>query len=139
MKLLDVNGNLKKRNVEKYRIKWDEKSRSKIQFETKQFLKQFWFSHIVYEEFPVFGTKMKVDIINFTKKIAIEVQGNQHNTFNPFFHDNRLYNWRQSIKRDMVKLEWLELNEITVVEILEDEIKLLSKEFFKNRFDIDLI
>ena len=37
-------------------IDWDGKSRSKIQFNVKQYLKKYWLKHIVFEEFPVAGT-----------------------------------------------------------------------------------
>ena len=35
-------------------IDWDGKSRSKIQFNVKQYLKKYWLKHIVFEEFPEF-------------------------------------------------------------------------------------
>ena len=78
MKLYNLTGRLINKNVSQFLIDWEKKSRSNIQFEVKQFLKPFWKNHICYEEFPVFGSRMKVDFINFTKKIAIEVNGEQH-------------------------------------------------------------
>lgn len=137
MKLLNVYGKLVQKNVEKYRIKWEEKSRSNIQFLTKQFLKPFWQGHVVYEEFPVFGTKMRIDIINFTRKIAIEIQGKQHYTFNKHFHGNRA-NFLGSIIRDTKKLDWLNLNDIKLIEILQDEASNLSLDFFNTKFNISL-
>ena len=85
MRLFNINGREQKKNVSKYVIDWNKKSRSKVQFAVKKFLEPFWNSQIVYEEFPVYGSRMKVDILNATKKIAIEVQGGQHNSFNKFF------------------------------------------------------
>jgi hypothetical protein len=85
MRLLNIYGRLERKNVNKYLIKWDKPSRSKIQFEVKRFLKRYWQSCVVYEEFPVYGSRMKVDILNATKKIAIEVNGAQHSNFNKFF------------------------------------------------------
>ena len=117
--------------VRKYLIKWNKKSRSQIQFKVKQFLKPYWENQIVYEEFPVYGSKMKVDILNATKKIAIEVQGKQHTEFNKFFHKTR-GNYLESIKRDHQKREWLKLNNFKLVEIEEEEIKKLSKTFLKS-------
>ena len=116
--------------VRKYLIKWNKKSRSQIQFKVKQFLKPYWENQIVYEEFPVYGSKMKVDILNATKKIAIEVQGKQHTEFNKFFHKTR-GNYLESIKRDYQKREWLKQNKFKLVEIEEEEIKKLSKSFLK--------
>ena len=53
MRLYNIYGKLQKKNVSPYLIKWDEKSRSKIQAEVKHFLKPFWKAQVVYEEFPV--------------------------------------------------------------------------------------
>lgn len=136
--LLNVRGKLVKKNVERYRIDWDKPCRSNIQFVTKQFLKPYWLGHVVYEEFPVYGTRLKVDIINLTRKIAVEIQGKQHHEFNKHFHKNRPYEFRQSMKRDVQKCEWLELNGFLLLEVLEDEIELLSEEYFFKKFGVSL-
>ena len=138
MRLYDINGRLKKRSVSQYLINWDGKSRSKIQFNTKQFLKPHWRASIVYEEFPVYGSLMKVDILNVSRKIAVEVNGKQHDKFNKFFHANSRVKFLESIKRDMVKREWLEKNGFLVIEIEEDEVKDLNEEFFIKKFNITL-
>jgi|TARA_B100000085_G_C18533117_1_gene508802 hypothetical protein len=138
MRLLNINGKLQKKSVTKYLVDWDKKSRSKIQFTVKQFLKTYWKGQVVYEEFPVYGTKMSVDILNATKKIAIEVQGRQHNEFNKFFHSDSRLKYLESIKRDLKKAEWLEMNDFNLIEINEDEINQLSKKFFLTKFDIVL-
>ena len=88
MRLFNLSGRLISKNVSKYRIDWDAHSKSKLQFEVKQFLKEFWLNHIVYEEFPVYGSRMRVDFLNATRKIAVEVNGAQHASFNKFFHQN---------------------------------------------------
>ena len=61
----------------RYSIKWKEKSRSKLQFGVKQFLLPYWSSDVVFEEFPVAGTRLTLDFYNANKKVAIEVQGAQ--------------------------------------------------------------
>ena len=67
MRLYNIYGKLQSKNVTKFLIDWDSKSRSKLQFKAKQFFKSIWKKQIVYEEFPVFGSKMKVDFLNATK------------------------------------------------------------------------
>ena len=129
MRLFNVRGKLQSRIVTRFLINWDKKSRSKIQFKVKQFLRSYWQNHVVYEEFPVYGTRMKVDILNATKKIAVEVNGRQHSSFNSFFHNNSRNKYLASIKRDVQKREWLEKNGFTVIEIEEDEVNKLSEEF----------
>ena len=134
MRLYNINGRLQKRGVSKYLINWNKKSRSKIQFKVKKFLEPFWKSNVVYEEFPVYGTRMSVDILNATKKIAIEVQGRQHSEFNKFFHGNSRLKYLEGIKRDIKKAEWLEKNGFILLEVEEDEVDLLSIKFFLDKF-----
>jgi hypothetical protein len=129
VRLYNVKGKLQSRLVTKYLIDWDKKSRSKIQFKVKQFLKSYWENHVVYEEFPVYGTRMQVDLLNATKKIAVEVQGAQHSSFNVFFHNNSRAKYLASIKRDYMKAQWLEKNGFNLIEIEEHEVPQLSEEF----------
>jgi hypothetical protein len=138
MRLYGINGKLINKNVNKYTLKWDKKSRSIIQFKVKQFLKPFWIGQILYEEFPVYGSLLKVDILNATLKIAIEVNGNQHSAFNPFFHNNDPNRYLKGYKNDVKKSEWLAKNDFKLIEINEDEINLLSKQFFLEKFNLVL-
>ena len=138
MRLFDINGRLVNRNVSNYIINWDKKSRSNVQFLTKQFLRPFWQSQIVYEEFPCFGTLLKVDILNATLKIAIEVHGKQHESFNSFFHNGNPANYLKGIKNDFKKIKWLEKNNFKLIEIMEDEVPKLDKDFFLSKFDLKL-
>tara|TARA_Y100001973_G_C5158494_1_gene312196 strand:- start:731 stop:1147 length:417 start_codon:yes stop_codon:yes gene_type:complete len=138
MRLFNINGRLQKKSVSKYLINWNKKSRSKVQFKTKKFLEPFWKGQIVYEEFPVYGSRMTVDILNATKKLAIEVQGKQHGEFNKFFHSNSRLKYLEGIKRDIKKAEWLESNGFILFEIEEDEVDSLSLEFFLEKFGMSI-
>jgi very-short-patch-repair endonuclease len=75
--------NKKKRckNLKQYIIDWDIDSRSKFQTSVKKFVKKYWFGNIVFEEFPIVGTRLTLDFYNANKKIAIEVQGRQHTQY----------------------------------------------------------
>jgi len=138
MRLYDVSGKLTFKNVKAYKIEWDAKSRSIIQFKVKQYLKHYWQSHVVYEEFPVYGTRLKCDIINMTLKICVEVDGAQHESFNKFFHNNSRAAYLGSIKRDIAKEKWLDLNSFKLIRIYQNEVDHLSNEFFKSKFDLVL-
>lgn len=137
MTLKNVYGKLVHKNVSRALIKWDGKSKSQLQFRVKQFLKPYWRGLVVYEEFPVYGTLLKVDILNATLRIAIEVQGPQHNQFH-YFHNNSPNSYLTSIKCDYKKSEWLGINDFQFIEINHDEVDLLSREFFKNKFGLSL-
>ena len=139
MRLYNIQGRLQARKVSKYLIKWNKKSRSKIQFKVKQFLKPYWENQIVYEEFPVYGSRMTVDIVNATKRVAIEVQGRQHSEFNKFFHKNSASNYLNSIKRDVQKRGWLELNNFKILEIEQEDIGKLSAEYIEKTFNVSIL
>jgi hypothetical protein len=117
--LIGANRTVKK--AKKYLIDWDGKSRSKIQYNAKQFLKKYWSNHIVFEEFPVAGTRLSLDFYNANKKIAIEVQGRQHTKYVPFFHGKNKINYINQLRRDQDKLKFCELNDIQLVEIYDGD------------------
>lgn len=135
MKFKTLKGIEKYKNISNRKIKWDGKSRSQIQFNVKQFLKKYWIYDLVFEEMPVLGTKMTLDIVNYTKKIAIEVHGKQHGEFVPFFHGNR-NNYRRQIERDLSKERWCEINNIKYVDIYPNDIKDLNPSWFLDKFEI---
>jgi len=139
MRLLNINGKLVNKNVRNSIIDWQGKSRSKLQFKFKEFFYPYWKNHIVYEEFPVYGSMLKVDLLNATKKIAVEIQGNQHESFNKFFHDNSRLKYLQSIKRDVKKVKWLEMNEFKFLELYEDDLKSLSPQYIEEKCGILII
>ena len=113
-----------------YLIDWKKSSRSKIQFAAKQFLEPFWKSHVVFEEFPMAGTKMSFDFYNANKKIAVEVQGAQHTKYVPFFHGRRT-NFASQLRRDEKKLQFCKLNSIKLIEIYPEDS--LTKELFQKQ------
>ncbi len=119
----------------KYSIDWDGVSKSKFQKSVKDFLEEYWSSHVVFEEFPIAGTRMTFDFYNANEKIAIEVQGGQHTRYVPFFHGKYKNNYLMQLKRDHQKHDFCELNNIKLVEIYEKDI--ISKDLFK-KFDISL-
>ena len=138
MRLFNAYGRLQNRNVSKYLIDWDKKSRSKLQKQVKDFFKPYWLGHIVYEEFPVYGTRLKVDILNATIKVAVEVNGPQHSSFNKFFHGNSRANYLKSIRRDYDKAVWLENNNFKLLEIKEEDLPSLSRGYILEKFEVNI-
>ena len=118
------------KKAKNYLIDWDGQSRSKIQFQTKQFLRDYWSNHIVFEEFPVAGTKLSLDFYNANKKIAVEVQGKQHTKYVPFFHGKNKINYLNQLKRDQDKFKFCEINDIQLVEVYEEDT--LNEKLFEN-------
>tara|TARA_R110000824_G_scaffold265390_1_gene454297 strand:- start:33189 stop:33596 length:408 start_codon:yes stop_codon:yes gene_type:complete len=131
MKFKTLTGSEKRvSKPKKYLISWDQESKSKIQFAAKQFLKEYWENHVVFEEFPIAGTRLSFDFYNANKKIAVEVQGAQHTKYVPFFH-GRKSQFISQLRRDQQKIDFCALNNIKLVEIFHDE-KINKKIFEKN-------
>lgn len=126
MTLKDVRGHLFYKKTTKYKINWNAESKSKYQKIVKDFLFPIWKNHIVFEEFPVYGTRLTVDIFNATKNIVVEVQGEGHSKFIPFFHKNR-FEYLSQLKRDDKKLSFCKINNLKLLEIFPNDIKELSK------------
>jgi hypothetical protein len=137
MILIDIKGRSRKVYPSKYTIKWDLKRASEPQFRTKKFLKEFWFSDLVCEEFVIPGSRLRIDLINFSKKIAVEVSGQQHENFSKFFHKTRI-GFIKSVKRDFQKIKWLEINDIKLVELYDHETLNLNKKEIEEKFSITL-
>ena len=131
MKFLDPLG--KQRNLKgakKYLINWEEKSRSKFQKNVKDFLKDYWLHDVVFEEFRIVGTRLSLDFYNANKKIAVEVQGDQHIRYVKHFHKNRL-KYLEQLKRDQKKLDFCEINDIKLVEIYSTDV--VTASLFKDQ------
>lgn len=122
-------------NVNKYKVDWDKKSRSKFQTRVKNYVYKYWKNHVVFEEFNIPGTRLSLDLYNANKKIAIEVQGGQHVKYTPFFHGGYKSNFLSQLKRDQEKCKFCEINDIILVEIYEKD--KVNKALFK-KFGVDL-
>ena len=126
MKFYDSYGKTRNlKNPKKYLIDWDGSSRSKFQNNVKNFLRDYWFNDIVFEEFRVVGSRLSLDFYNANKKIAIEVQGAQHLKYVKHFHKNKL-KYLDQLKRDQKKLDFCEINGIKLVTSLFQSIVMMQ-------------
>ena len=107
----------------------------KFQKSVKDFLYPFWSNDIVFEEFPVAGSRMKFDFFNAGKKIVIEVSGDQHLKYNKFMHGGSRLNFLKQLKRDSDKVKFCEINNINFIEIYPKD--KVNKKFFE-QFDVFL-
>jgi hypothetical protein len=138
MKLTKLNGNiLVNYNLKPYLIDWDRKV-SGPQKKVKDFLYKYWKNDIICEEFLIKGSLLRLDLINFTKKIVIEVSPRAlHVDYNKFMHGGR-GGYLKKLQSDAKKLNWAEKNGFIFIELYDEDINNLSKEYFKETFDIDL-
>lgn len=133
MKFKTLNGKERLlKNAKKYIINWEAKSKSNIQWNVKQLLLPYWKYDVVFEEMRIVGSRLSLDFYNANKKVAVEVQGKQHQTYNPYFHGSNRQNWLSQLKRDDLKLQFCLTNGIKLVEIYESDT--LSREMFDKLF-----
>ncbi len=121
MKLLNIYNREVNVNVTKYIIDWD-KIVSKPQKQVKDALKPIWQGQLVCEEFRIPSSKMRIDLINFSLKVVVEVSPKGSHKFNKFFNKNRS-NFLSAVKRDISKAEWCERNGFRFVEIVDEDLK----------------
>lgn len=108
-------------NSSKYLINWKASSRSKFQFKIKELLFPIWQGHVVFEEFPIIGTRMTLDFFNANLRLAIEVDGDQHVKYNKHFHSKSRLNFIKQLDRDRQKGKFCDLNRIKLVRIYSSD------------------
>lgn len=139
MKLKKLNSNKEINvSVNKYLIKWDGKCRSKFQFDVKQWFKKYWFNSVCLEEFRIPGSLLRCDLVNLNKRIIVEINGVQHDSFNKHFHMDNRENFRKQIVRDQHKRNWATENDFSIIEIIPEDLP-LTLSFFKERYEIEII
>jgi len=115
----------------KYTIDWEKDSISKFQTRVKFFLAKYWKSCIVFEEFRVPRTRLSVDLFNYTDKIVVEVQGQQHLSYSKFFHGETKHKFLQQLKRDEDKRRFCDANGFKLVEVYPND--KINKELFERQ------
>lgn len=98
-------------------------NKSGLHIEARGILKNIYPTLQILEEIPVPVKRSDTYYLDFyipMIKTAIEVHGEQHYKFVPFYHNDKL-GFLRSQKRDREKREWCELNGIKYIELPYDE------------------
>ena len=132
-----LSGHTKSKDLTKYLIDWEGKTRSKFQSVVKAYLRKYWENYVCYEEMPLVGTRMTFDLVNMTKRLIVEVQGAQHAKANKFFHGETGHKFLEQLDRDKQKGEWCELNEFKLIEIYPENLP-LTLDFFQKEYSISI-
>jgi len=100
--------------TEKFVYQDDRRPRSDLHVRCRALLQSVFPSWRVYEEVNIPGEQLFIDFFIPRRKIAIEVQGEQHFKFVPHFHANRM-EFMHSQARDRRKARWCSENGIALV------------------------
>ncbi len=95
----------------------DESTKSQYHLMARELLQElFPLEHKLEEVFLPGSGDLRADFLLITRRVMVEVHGEQHYNFVPFFHKNRLA-FLQGQNRDRLKRSWCEINSIKLVEL----------------------
>lgn len=118
MKLKQLNGKVV--NVDVSKFIGNKYSVSKIQRGYGDRLRKRYPHYLILEEFPIPGSKLRIDFFLPELLLAVEVHGEQHFKFTPFFHKS-IHDFMNGVKRDAQKAEWCNLNDIELIIVRQDD------------------
>lgn len=122
MNIRTLDGNLVKWNLVGNLSK-GSKYKSEPHLKARQLLIELFPTLQILEEVSAPIKKSETLYLDFylpLKKYCIEVHGEQHYKFVPFYHTNIL-GFVKAKKRDQEKQEWCEINNITYIELPHNE------------------
>jgi very-short-patch-repair endonuclease len=136
LKVTGINGKEYVWNLTGYNVFNDDKrKRSKYHVKARNLLKEIYNSYRILEEVKLPGStelhRKSVLYLDFyipSIKVAIEVHGEQHYEYNPFFHKSKA-DFLKSKARDEDKIRWCEINDIRVITLKYSE----SEDEWRNR------
>jgi very-short-patch-repair endonuclease len=108
----------------------NERKKSSHHLRARDLLKKQFGSQRLMEEIPLPGTRLRLDFYLHASSLAVEVHGEQHYNYSPFFHGSA-WAFIRARGNDVKKIEWCEINGITLLEFPYNE----SDDEWMNRID----
>ena len=138
MKVVGLNGREYNINLKKYIVKRNDKTvKSKYHIAARELLADMFSGYTVLEEVKLPGSRcpskksaLFLDFFIPSLMLGIEVHGRQHYEFCKFFHKT-MAGFLQSNKRDFIKEDWCELNDIELIVLKYSD----SIEDWRNQID----
>lgn len=117
MKVKDLKGNVHSWSLTGHIVSENDlRPRSSLHLEARKLLKELFPAYSILEEVPLPGTQLTLDFFIREIKLGIEVDGQQHYKYIPYFHGS-LNNFLQQRKNDREKEEWLNINNIQLIRL----------------------
>ena len=124
MKFKDLDGNIHNKDISDY--KWSEGGASRGERELGERLTSLFPNLTIYSQLPCFGTRLKIDFVIISLRLAFEFDGNQHEEYVPHFHRTRK-GFQRSKDRDWEKEEWCKNNKIRLLRVKTSDIDCLEE------------
>lgn len=123
MKVFTAEGKEISWNYAKYYSRKERSGKSKGHISARALLHEMFPHSTLYEEVTLpTDPAMFADFFIPDRRLIIEVHGEQHYSYNSFFHKSKL-DFYKSKTRDKIKKQWCELNSIILIELPHDEEK----------------
>lgn len=126
MRVKGLNGREYNLNLQKYAVN-ERSKKSYYHIQASELLRDIFKGYNIYEEVKLPGStqryKRSVLYLDFfipNANIAVEVHGQQHFKYIPFFHKS-LAGFAKARGRDRDKIEWCKVNDIELVVLRFDE------------------
>jgi hypothetical protein len=123
MNIVDLDGHNVQWHLKGYIAKGKLQNKSALHLSARELINQMFPTLQILEEVNVPLRKNETLYLDFylpLNKLAIEVHGQQHYEFVPFYHSNRM-NFFKAQKRDQEKKEWCHINDIKYIEFPYNE------------------
>lgn len=132
-KLLDINNRPIKIALKQSDYPIKSVSRSDLQGEIGQILIEHFPSEPILEDFIIPGSRLSVDFFLPRRLLVIEVDGEQHDHFVPFFHGNKAtsHKFAKQVNRDVLKEQWCLNNNIKIIRVNKES----NLEEFRNNIN----
>jgi|14BtaG_2_1085337.scaffolds.fasta_scaffold00392_2 hypothetical protein len=98
----------------------DRRKRSDLHLRTRAILKSLYPTQSVLEEVPLPGMRLFLDFFLPSRKVCIEVHGQQHYNYTEHFHGDKM-GFLRAKANDNRKIEWCHHNNLRIVELPYNE------------------
>lgn len=126
-------------NTRKYLINWKDDGSSSLEKKFIDLIFPFWKNQIILFQCRIPGSLLRLDFLNINKRLVVEIDGAQHNTFNKHFHSNSRNVFLGAIRRDLAKETWCEQNQISVLHLNEEDLDNFSPKYIFQKFNINIL
>lgn len=134
MQIRDLDGNISTWSLNGNSYKSKNLNKSSLHLNARELLKNLFPTMQILEEVSIHPRKNQIAYLDFfipLLKVCVEVHGEQHYNFTPFYHANILA-FAKARKKDSEKKEWCHINDIQYIELPYNKIEEWEN-YVKNR------
>lgn len=117
MLVIDLDGSEHEWKMKGKEVRIDTRPHSALHRAAREILKERFPTLVLLEEVPIKVRKKQTLYLDFylpLRKIAVEVQGEQHFKFSSLYHSSA-HDFRKQVRNDNDKAEWCEINGIDLI------------------------